>query len=93
MRISESLAKMRMAPFATETDVDEALRLFQSRPSTQPPPELSRFVLPYDSSRVLQLHVNFFFFFKYFLADACIYPILVPLVPLFWIAGDVSSGF
>lgn len=29
IRISESLAKMRLAPFATETDVDEALRLFQ----------------------------------------------------------------
>ncbi|XP_057315209.1 DNA replication licensing factor mcm5-like [Hydractinia symbiolongicarpus] len=29
VRISESLAKMRLQPFATETDVDEALRLFQ----------------------------------------------------------------
>ena len=29
VRISESLAKMRLAPFATESDVDEALRLFQ----------------------------------------------------------------
>ncbi|XP_028398778.1 DNA replication licensing factor mcm5-like [Dendronephthya gigantea] len=29
VRISESLAKMRLAPFATEADVDEALRLFQ----------------------------------------------------------------
>lgn len=29
IRISESLAKMRLAPFATEADVDEALRLFQ----------------------------------------------------------------
>lgn len=28
VRISESLAKMRLAPFATEADVDEALRLF-----------------------------------------------------------------
>ena len=28
VRISESLAKMRLAPFANETDVDEALRLF-----------------------------------------------------------------
>ena len=27
--MSESLAKMRLAPFATEADVDEALRLFQ----------------------------------------------------------------
>ena len=30
------------------------------------------------------------FFFK-FLADTC--PFLVPLVPLFWISGDISSGF
>ncbi|KAJ8308584.1 hypothetical protein KUTeg_013458 [Tegillarca granosa] len=29
IRMSESLAKMRLAPFATEADVDEALRLFQ----------------------------------------------------------------
>ena len=29
VRISESLAKMRLAPFASEADVDEALRLFQ----------------------------------------------------------------
>ncbi|XP_078496637.1 DNA replication licensing factor MCM5 [Lissotriton helveticus] len=29
IRISESLSKMRLQPFATETDVDEALRLFQ----------------------------------------------------------------
>lgn len=29
VRISESLAKMRLEPFATESDVDEALRLFQ----------------------------------------------------------------
>ncbi|ESO92071.1 hypothetical protein LOTGIDRAFT_191134 [Lottia gigantea] len=29
IRISESLAKMKLAPFATEVDVDEALRLFQ----------------------------------------------------------------
>ena len=28
VRISESLAKMRMQPFATEADVNEALRLF-----------------------------------------------------------------
>ena len=32
-----------------------------------------------------------FFFFKKFLADTC--PFLGPLVPLFWISGDVSSGF
>jgi len=29
VRIAESLAKMRLASFATEADVDEALRLFQ----------------------------------------------------------------
>uniref|UniRef100_A0A8C4SEH0 DNA replication licensing factor MCM5 n=1 Tax=Erpetoichthys calabaricus TaxID=27687 RepID=A0A8C4SEH0_ERPCA len=29
IRISESLAKMKLQPFATESDVDEALRLFQ----------------------------------------------------------------
>lgn len=29
VRISESMAKMRLAAFATESDVDEALRLFQ----------------------------------------------------------------
>ena len=32
-----------------------------------------------------------FFFFLKFLADTC--PFLGPLVPLFWISGDVSSGF
>ena len=30
-------------------------------------------------------------FFLKFLADTC--PFLGPLVPLFWISGDVSSGF
>ena len=34
---------------------------------------------------------TFFFFKKKFLADTC--PFLGPLVPLFWISGDVSSGF
>lgn len=29
MRIAESLAKMKLQPFATEADVEEALRLFQ----------------------------------------------------------------
>ena len=29
IRLSESLAKMQLQPFATETHVDEALRLFQ----------------------------------------------------------------
>ena len=32
-----------------------------------------------------------FFFLKKFLADTC--PFLGPLLPLFWISGDVSSGF
>ena len=32
-----------------------------------------------------------FFFFKVFGGHTC--PILGPLVPLFWISGDVSSGF
>ena len=36
-------------------------------------------------------NIFFFFFFKKFLADTC--PFLGPLVPLFWISGDVSSGF
>ena len=36
------------------------------------------------------LKLTFFLFFK-FLADTC--PFLGPLVPLFWISGDVSSGF
>ena len=41
---------------------------------------------------------NFFFFFffffnKVFLSDTFTCPILGPLVPLFWISGDVSSGF
>lgn len=29
IRVSESLAKMQLQPFVTETHVDEALRLFQ----------------------------------------------------------------
>lgn len=29
VRIAESLGKMRLQPFATEADVEEALRLFQ----------------------------------------------------------------
>ena len=36
---------------------------------------------------------SFFFFFKVFLSDTFTCPILGPLVPLFWISGDVSSGF
>ena len=35
--------------------------------------------------------ILYFFFLKKFLADTC--PFLGPLVPLFWISGDVSSGF
>ena len=35
----------------------------------------------------------FFFFLKSFLSDTFTCPILGPLVPLFWISGDVSSGF
>ena len=34
------------------------------------------------------VHLFFSFFWGTF-----IYPILGPLVPLFWISGDVSSGF
>ena len=33
----------------------------------------------------------FFYFFKSFWADTCSF--LGPLVPLFWISGDISSGF
>lgn len=29
MRIAESLSKMKLQPFATEADIEEALRLFQ----------------------------------------------------------------
>ena len=36
---------------------------------------------------------SFFFFFLIFLADTYTCPILGPLIPLFWISGDVSSGF
>ena len=35
----------------------------------------------------------FFFFFLIFLADTYTCSILGPLIPLFWISGDVSSGF
>ena len=42
------------------------------------------------SSKIIRRIYNFFFFLK-FLADTC--PFLGPLVPLFWISGDVSSGF
>ena len=37
------------------------------------------------------LHTFFLFVLLKFLADTC--PFLGPLVPLFWISGDVSSGF
>ena len=36
-------------------------------------------------------YVHSLLFFLKFLADTC--PFLGPLVPLFWISGDVSSGF
>ena len=36
---------------------------------------------------------NSCFFFKVFLSDTFTCPLLLPLVPLFWISGDVSSGF
>ena len=39
----------------------------------------------------LKQHPPIFFFFLKFLADTC--PFLGPLVPLFWISGDVFSGF
>ena len=32
-------------------------------------------------------------FLKMILADRCTCPILGPLVPLFWISGDISSDF
>ena len=37
------------------------------------------------------LYINYFF--KTFLSDILTCPILGPLVPLFWISGDVSFGF
>ena len=40
---------------------------------------------------LLTTKLFFYFFFLKFLADTC--PFLRPLVPLFWISGDVSSGF
>ena len=35
----------------------------------------------------------FFLFLKIFLADTYTYSIWGPLIPLFWISGNVSSGF
>ena len=46
--------------------------------------------IPYLKLKILTAHLFFSFFLK-FLADIC--PFLGPLVPLFWISGDVSSGF
>ena len=43
--------------------------------------------------RILNHTKNFLGFFKVFLLDTFTCPILGPLVPLFWISGDVSSGF
>ena len=40
----------------------------------------------------LEMDCFVFFFFK-FLTDTCPFCFLGPLVPLFWISGDVSSGF
>ena len=44
----------------------------------------------YKEWQVLVIIIHCIFFLK-FLADTC--PVLGPLVPLFWISGDVSSGF
>ena len=43
------------------------------------------------SSAFLKKILNELSFIFFFLSDIC--PILGPLVPLFWISGDVSSGF
>ena len=40
-----------------------------------------------------QTFASSFFFFLKFLSDTYTCPFLGPLVPLFWISGDVSSGF
>ena len=45
--------------------------------------------MPYKVTFMYNIYLPFFF--KKFLADTCL--ILGPLVPLFWISGDVSSGF
>ena len=45
----------------------------------------------YKWHRTIQILFFFFFFFLKFLADTC--PFLGAMVPLFWISGDVSSGF
>ena len=48
------------------------------------------------STKELQSRIEvqfFFFFFKIFSADTYTCPILGPLIPLFWISGDISSGF
>ena len=45
-----------------------------------------------DTRATIGLTATFFKkFLKTFLADTC--PILGPLIPLFWISGDISSGF
>ena len=44
----------------------------------------------YNLHYILESIGSYSFFLK-FLADTC--PFLGPLVPLFWISGDVSSGF
>ena len=47
----------------------------------------------YNDSLALKICFFLFVFFKVFLSDTFTCPILGPLVPLFWISGDVSSGF
>ena len=39
------------------------------------------------------IFLEFIYLFKVFLSDTFTCPILGPLVPLFWISGDISSGF
>ena len=58
--------------------------------SCPPPPTSPKFSGSATGS-VSNLTALFFLFFLKFLADTC--PFLGPLVPLFWISGDISSGF
>ena len=46
---------------------------------------------PYGHRYEIDIQIAFFFFLLKFLADTC--PFWGPLVALFWISGDVSSGF
>jgi len=53
VRIAESLAKMRLATFATEADIDEALRLFQvSTLDAAMTGSLAGFVIDFNESHV-----------------------------------------